>query len=112
MGWLLAVWTLIKAGVGETVGEKLAGWFFRLFKNRRKKPRRMEDKVTIGILQQKVRDLTKEFALFKRETTTDLRATKRRLESCQAERTECRADLSNLTARVMTLEKKTGIRTA
>ena len=76
----------------QAIGDK---WW-----NRRKKSRRGAD-VTIGALQQQVKDLMG----FKKETVKRLSKTEARLEMCQAERTECRADLKNLLFRVSALER-------
>lgn len=91
------------------IGKAFITWFVKKwesmaqhFWDRRKNTRKQEDKVLIGALQQQVKDLASVF----KKVEKRLAKTELRLENCQQERTECRADLSNLTARVMSLEKK------
>ena len=100
---LTALFVALKTGFLEKAGE----WSFERVKSffwngRKKKPRRRDDMVTIGALQQHVSDLLG----FKKVVEKRLSLTEKRLEACQGERTECRADLKNLIMRVSALERK------
>lgn len=88
-------------GFAGKVGEHWQTWVAK-FWNRRKKKNKQEDSVIIGALQQQVKDLMG----FKKEAGRRLSKAEKRLELCQAERTECRADLKNLIFRVSALERK------
>lgn len=58
--------------------------------------------IKIATLNQKVKDLT----ITVKAVVKKLDKTEQRLEDCQGERTECRADLKNLLFRVEALEGK------
>lgn len=89
--------------LGEGIGN-LAGWML----NRRKKTIRRRDDVTIGALTQEVKDQGKTI----RKLEKRVQRTENNLVNCQAERTECRADLRNLVIRITAVEKKTNRKTA
>jgi len=59
--------------------------------------------IKIATLNQKVKDLT----ITVKAVVKKLDKTEKRLEDCQGERTECRADMKNLLLRVEVLEGKT-----
>jgi hypothetical protein len=100
--WITTIFTAIKAGFLE----KAVEWSFErvksLFWNKRKKKRRQEDSVTIGKLEQRVLDQGKTIKSLVKGHATILT----RLEACQQERTECRADLKNIMFRVSALERR------
>ena len=104
------------------LGKKLIDWFVSewerysdMFWNRRKKKRKVDDKVTIGILQTKVTNLLN----WKNSVTKSLRESKAREtkcaknhENCVKSLAEARTQIADYGLRLGALEKKTGIKTA
>lgn len=91
----LAIVTL--TAVSESWGE----WLKAKLTPKKKKNRRNHD-VTIAALSQKVTDLL----AWQKGTAKRLAKAEKRLEACQGERTECRADLRNLLMRISALERR------
>lgn len=116
MNWLHQYWPHMTGGVvtiaaivfKDTLNDIWIGfknyigakWAER-FSEKRKHSRRVSD-MTIGALTQQVKDQGKTIKyLLAQDKKKGIR-----LEACQAERTECRADLKNLMIRVSALERR------
>ena len=108
---IAAMIAAIKAGFLEKAGE----WSFErvrsFFWNKRKKPRRRDDNVTIGVLQNKVQNLLG----WKKEITLRLRSSEKREASCHKNHQACvqslaeaRTQINDLYLWRKSVEKKIG----
>jgi hypothetical protein len=106
-----AVWIGIRAGLFDKAGEYIfEKWLqpvldkTRIFKGwgRKRKKKETSKVIKIAALTQKVSDYGQQL----KQANYRLTKVEKNLVKCQAERTECRADLKNLLFRVVALEKR------